>query len=74
MHIESVVYEIAQIADALRSHGQKVAVIISTDGESSDGNVAEALKPLINVSLLDPQQVVCPLNYFFSSRARCLCW
>ena len=30
----------------LRSTGQKVAVIIATDGESSDGDMAAAMAPL----------------------------
>ena len=42
--------EVTAIADTLRAHRQKVAVIIATDGESSDGNVANAIEPLINVS------------------------
>lgn len=30
----------------LRANGQKAVVVIATDGESSDGNMAEAMKPL----------------------------
>jgi hypothetical protein len=45
-HITAVVRQIQDIADDLRSRNQKVAVIIATDGEATDGNVAEALKPL----------------------------
>ncbi len=45
-HITAVVRQITEIADDLRSRNQKVAVIIATDGEASDGNVTEALKPL----------------------------
>lgn len=48
-HINGVVKEITAIAETLRANHQKVAVIIATDGESSDGNVAQALQPLINV-------------------------
>ena len=33
----------------LRANGHKAAVIICTDGESSDGDVAAALKPLHNL-------------------------
>lgn len=51
-HIASVVEAITSIADELRANGQKAAVIIATDGESSDGNVADALRPLTNVSHL----------------------
>ena len=49
-HIQSIVAEITSIADVLKRNNQKVAVIIATDGESSDGNVANALQPLTNVS------------------------
>ena len=45
-HITAVVKQITEIADDLRSRNQKVAVIIATDGEATDGNVTEALKPL----------------------------
>ncbi len=47
--IQSVVAAVGSIADELRANGQKAAVIIATDGESSDGNVADALRPLTNV-------------------------
>ena len=30
----------------LRSTGQKAVVVIATDGESSDGDLAQAMKPL----------------------------
>jgi hypothetical protein len=45
-HISEVVAQITAIAPQLRSAGQKVAVIIATDGESSDGDIATAMKPL----------------------------
>lgn len=45
-HITAVVKQITEIADDLRSRNQKVAVIIATDGEASDGDVTEALRPL----------------------------
>eukprot|EP01035_Chromulina_nebulosa_P019852 gene19852-25802_t len=51
-HIKSIVVEISSIADVLKRNGQKVAVIIATDGESSDGNVANALQPLTNLPVL----------------------
>eukprot|EP01038_Epipyxis_sp_PR26KG_P009959 gene9959-13392_t len=51
-HIESVANEISLVADKLRAKGQKAAVIISTDGESTDGDVANALRPLINLPVL----------------------
>lgn len=48
--IRAVVASIQSIATELRAGNQKVAVIIASDGESSDGNVADALRPLTNVS------------------------
>lgn len=50
-HIDAVVAQITSIADILREKNQKAAVVIATDGESSDGNVADALRPLTTVSL-----------------------
>lgn len=50
-HINAVVESIQSIADVLRANNQKVTVMIATDGESSDGNVADALRPLTNVSI-----------------------
>lgn len=49
MHIESIVQCIQSVEQELRANGQKAVVMIATDGESSDGNVAEALRPLTNV-------------------------
>lgn len=34
------------MADFLRQTNQKVCVIIATDGESSDGDIAAAMRPL----------------------------
>ncbi len=45
-HIRDVITQITAMAPDLRSRGQKACVIIATDGESSDGDVAQALKPL----------------------------
>ena len=45
-HIESIIENISSIADILRSNGQRATVIICTDGESTDGNLAEVMKPL----------------------------
>jgi hypothetical protein len=41
-----VVKAIKAMAPSLRANGQRAAVIIATDGESTDGSVAEAMKPL----------------------------
>jgi len=48
-HIQAVVQCILSVEKELRANNQKAVVIIATDGESSDGNVAEALKPLTDV-------------------------
>jgi hypothetical protein len=45
-HIAEVVASIRAITPTLRANGQKAAVIIATDGESSDGDIALALRPL----------------------------
>ena len=45
-HIACVVKAIKAMEKQLRANGQKAAVIIATDGESTDGSVAEAMKPL----------------------------
>lgn len=52
MHIEAIVQCIQSVEHELRANGQKAVVMIATDGESSDGNVAEALRPLTNVRYL----------------------
>jgi len=44
--IAGVVKEIVAIQDALRSAGKKACVVIVTDGEATDGDVAASLKPL----------------------------
>lgn len=45
-HIRHIAQEIATYTPELLARGQRACVIIATDGESSDGNVAEALRPL----------------------------
>ena len=45
-HIRDVVAKITAMAPALRANGQKACVIIATDGESSDGDIASAMRPL----------------------------
>ena len=53
-HITSVVAIIRNIEPQLRANAQKATIIICTDGEASDGNVIEALRPLQNM----PVQIV----------------
>jgi hypothetical protein len=45
-HINQIVQQITAVAPQLRAAGQKAAVIIATDGEASDGDVAAAMAPL----------------------------
>ena len=45
-HIREVIVQIRAAEQELRANGQKACVIIATDGESSDGNIAEAMAPL----------------------------
>jgi hypothetical protein len=44
--IRSVIADINQARDTLIRNGQKAVVVIATDGESSDGDMAEAMRPL----------------------------
>jgi hypothetical protein len=45
-HIREITAKIRSMEPQLRAAGQKACVMIATDGESSDGDVAEALRPL----------------------------
>ena len=45
-HIREVVADVRAMEQQLRAHGQKACVLIASDGEASDGNVAEAMQPL----------------------------
>jgi len=45
-HINEIVEKIRSISPQLRANGQKACVVIATDGESSDGDIATALRPL----------------------------
>ncbi len=51
--INAVVAAIQSMERELREYGQKATVVIATDGEATDGDVAEAMRPLQNVSLLN---------------------
>lgn len=44
--VNEVVAKIKAMEDSLRAQNQRAAVVICTDGISTDGNVADALKPL----------------------------
>jgi hypothetical protein len=45
-HIKDVIKNIEPIADRLRLASQKIAIIIATDGEPTDGDLVETLRPL----------------------------
>lgn len=44
--INGIVAQVRSLEHVLRSRGHKAAIIIATDGESTDGDIAAALKPL----------------------------
>jgi hypothetical protein len=44
--IDAIVAELRQHEAQLRQRGQKAVVVIASDGEASDGDVAAALRPL----------------------------
>ena len=48
-HIHEITQQIKMIAGQLRENDHKVSVIICTDGESSDGDIAAALRPLYHL-------------------------
>lgn len=55
-HIRDVITQIKAMEGLLRSNGQRAVVVIATDGESSDGDIAAAMTPLrvmILISILD---------------------
>lgn len=45
-HIKDVISHVRELEPSLRASGQKVVIIIMTDGEASDGDLAKAMKPL----------------------------
>jgi len=47
--IREVAASVMQRADALRAAGQRHVVIIASDGVSTDGDIAEAMRPLQNL-------------------------
>ena len=46
-HINDIRLEISSMVTKLQSNGQKVAVIINTDGEASDGDIIVAMRQLV---------------------------
>ena len=45
-HMRDIIREIEGMAPVLKAAGQKVKIIIATDGEASDGDLADTMKPL----------------------------
>eukprot|EP01038_Epipyxis_sp_PR26KG_P013124 gene13124-17590_t len=45
-HINDVIQQIRSVETQLRNSGQKACVVIATDGLSSDGDIATAMRPL----------------------------
>eukprot|EP00047_Mylnosiga_fluctuans_P011438 m.21364 g.21364 ORF g.21364 m.21364 type:complete len:401 (+) comp3618_c0_seq1:142-1344(+) len=45
-HVREVIEELSSVQEQLRARGQKAVLIIATDGEASDGDLASAMKPL----------------------------
>jgi hypothetical protein len=45
-HLREVTARLTALAPTLRAEGRKAVVVIMTDGEPSDGDVADALRPL----------------------------
>jgi hypothetical protein len=53
-HINEITAQIRSMETQIRQAGHKVVVVIATDGESTDGDILTALKPLENL----PVQIV----------------
>ena len=45
-HITAVIDQVRTMESALRANNHKAVIIIATDGESSDGDIANAMRPL----------------------------
>eukprot|EP00607_Mallomonas_marina_P007020 CAMPEP_0182433036 /NCGR_PEP_ID=MMETSP1167-20130531/60347_1 /TAXON_ID=2988 /ORGANISM="Mallomonas Sp, Strain CCMP3275" /LENGTH=123 /DNA_ID=CAMNT_0024621217 /DNA_START=371 /DNA_END=739 /DNA_ORIENTATION=- len=45
-HIIAVTTQLKLLETQLRANGQRAVLVIATDGESSDGDIIEVLKPL----------------------------
>ena len=48
-HIRAVVERITAMAPQLRARNQKVSLTIATDGQATDGDIVEAMRPLKNL-------------------------
>ena len=45
-HVKDIIGKIEALADELTNNGQKACIVIITDGEATDGNLLEAMRPL----------------------------
>jgi len=48
-HINDVVQQIRELEPQLRENRKRAVLVIATDGESSDGDITQAMKPLQNL-------------------------
>lgn len=64
-HIRSIVAQIQAMRESLLNAGEKVVLVIATDGESSDGDIAVAMAPLkdlpvhVVIRLCTDQERIC---------------
>eukprot|EP00628_Pelagophyceae_sp_CCMP2097_P008010 CAMPEP_0184104790 /NCGR_PEP_ID=MMETSP0974-20121125/14544_1 /TAXON_ID=483370 /ORGANISM="non described non described, Strain CCMP2097" /LENGTH=385 /DNA_ID=CAMNT_0026407789 /DNA_START=31 /DNA_END=1185 /DNA_ORIENTATION=- len=47
--VRGVVAEVSEVSAALKAAGKRALVVIASDGEATDGDVSEALKPLADL-------------------------
>ena len=59
--MSEIIQQITELAPMLRAKNKKAAIIIATDGEPSDGDIAETMRPLRN---LPCYLVISPLYLF----------
>jgi len=45
-HVKDIIAKIEALAPELNKNGQKACIIIITDGEATDGNLMETMRPL----------------------------
>jgi hypothetical protein len=48
-HIRDIVLQVKRVESELRANNQLAMIVITTDGEASDGDVVAALRPLANL-------------------------
>ena len=65
-HVTEVIDQIKALENVLRANAQKAVVIIITDGEASDGDVMQALRPL-QVIIFNPLFYLISCFFYLSS-------